>query len=157
MASKVLIFGHSFVKRLQRDLRKRFDTRASRDFNLTGTAHVSLFGVGGCSAAELQASYLHEVRRLSPDVILLEIGTNELTTSPPEVVGSAIDDLVCDLLQNYPVKIIGVCHVIPRRRVYRRSRLFAQRADRLKQYLQGVLGQYPRVVCWTHRHFNHPN
>ena len=41
-----LILGHSFVKRLKRDLHQGFDSRASCDFNLLGTASVRLHGVG---------------------------------------------------------------------------------------------------------------
>ena len=38
----VLVLGHSFVKRLKRDLHSQFDPRAVRSFNLTGTATVHL-------------------------------------------------------------------------------------------------------------------
>ena len=34
------------------------------------------------------------VRDLAPDIVILEIGTNDLTHTPPEIVGSHIDDLV---------------------------------------------------------------
>lgn len=57
---------------------------------------------------------LHVVRDLTPDIIILEIGTNDLSHAPPDVVGSAIDDLVCLLLNDYSVRGIVVCLVIPR-------------------------------------------
>ena len=34
---KVLIFGHSFVRRLHDDLVKGFDSRAKQNFNLAGS------------------------------------------------------------------------------------------------------------------------
>ena len=37
---KALILGHSFVRRLKRDLDSGFDPRAASDFNLPGTASV---------------------------------------------------------------------------------------------------------------------
>ena len=43
----VLILGHSFVKRLKRDLRSNFDPRADCNFKLGGTVSVHLHGVGG--------------------------------------------------------------------------------------------------------------
>ena len=42
-----LLFDHSFVKRLERDLRSNFDNRADINFNLYGTASVFLHSVGG--------------------------------------------------------------------------------------------------------------
>ena len=47
----VLILGHSFVKRLKRDLRSHFDPRADGNFKLGGTVSVHLHGVGGRTVA----------------------------------------------------------------------------------------------------------
>ena len=56
----VLILGHSFVKRLQRDLKSNFDPRVDSNFKLQGTASVYLHGDGGhtvyCIGAQ-QASF----------------------------------------------------------------------------------------------------
>ena len=57
---------------------------------------------------------LGALTEFSPDIIILEIGTNDLTVSAPEVVGSAIDDFVRFLRCSFAVKIIGVCEVLPR-------------------------------------------
>jgi hypothetical protein len=51
------------------------------------------------------------VARLSPDIVILEIGTNDLSLLPPEVVGSEIEDLVSLLQQTYHVKVVCVCLV----------------------------------------------
>ena len=59
-----LILGHSFVKRLKRDLHQGFDSRASCDFNLLGTASVRVHGVGGRTVQTLQANDLHVVRKV---------------------------------------------------------------------------------------------
>ena len=93
----VLVLGHSFVKRLKRDLHSQFDPRAVRSFNLTGTATVHLHGVGGRTVAKLRSFDLHVVEQIAPDVVLLEIGTNDLVDARPEVVGSEIESLVCHL------------------------------------------------------------
>ena len=82
----VLILGRSFVKRLNRDLRAGFDCRASIDFQLQGTASVRLHGVGGRTVDKLKSFDLHVVQDLSPDIVILEIGTNDLPSSKPEVV-----------------------------------------------------------------------
>ena len=111
---KVLILGHSFVKRLQSDLEKKFDHRVSTTFGLVGTAEVHLYGVGCRTVAKIKNYDLEVVRQLKPDVVILEVGTNDLSSVSPEVVGSSIEDLVVTLKSVYSVSIVCVCHVIPR-------------------------------------------
>ena len=111
---KALILGHSFVRRLKRDLELGFDSCAAYDFRLRGTASVHLHGVGGRTVQTLQENDLHVVRDLAPDIVILEIGTNDLTHTPPEIVGSNIDDLVRLLVRDFAVRAVGVCGVIPR-------------------------------------------
>ena len=64
VVTTALILGHSFVKRLKRDLHQGFDSRASCDFNLLGTASVRLHGVGGRTVQTLPANDLHVVREV---------------------------------------------------------------------------------------------
>ena len=107
----VLIFGHSFVKRFNRDLRSNAIPGADATFNLPGKASVHLHGVGGRTVAKLRHHDLHVVRSLAPDIIILEIGTNDLSIHGPEVVGSAIDDLVQLLRVEFSVRVVAVpCH-----------------------------------------------
>ena len=75
---KVLILGHSFVKRLQSGLKAPFDARGDSNFHLQGTAMVHLFGVGGPTDENLRRYDLHVVTRLAPDVVILEVSTNNL-------------------------------------------------------------------------------
>lgn len=70
---KVLILGHSFVRRLKRDLELGFDPRVANDFKLRDTALVHLHGVCGRIVQTLQANDLHVVRDLAPDIVILEI------------------------------------------------------------------------------------
>ena len=83
----VLILGHSFVPRLCHDLETGFDQRADVNFNLEGTATVFMEGVGGRTVPKLRKFDLHVVKRMTPDIIILEIGTNDLTRNGPEIVG----------------------------------------------------------------------
>ena len=48
----------------------------------------------GLSFSKLRAFNLGIIKSLSPEIIILEIGTNDLANLPPEVIGSALDDLV---------------------------------------------------------------
>lgn len=90
----VLILGHSFVKRLKNDLEAGFDLRVDLNFNLHGSAFIHMFGVGGRTVAKLRDHDMHVVTRLAPDVVILEIGTNDLSGSGPEVVASEIEVFV---------------------------------------------------------------
>ena len=111
---KVLVLGHSFVKRLKNVLDKNLDHQDSRTFGLVGTAEVHLQGTGGRTVGKLQSYNLHVVRQLMPDIVILEVGTNDLPSVAPEVVGSSIEDLVVTLKSICSVAVVCVCHVIPR-------------------------------------------
>ena len=151
-----LIWGHSFVKRLKRDLRSHFDPRADINFKLKGTASVHLHGVGGRTVVKLKSFDLHVAEQIAPDVVILEIGTNDLVGTSPEVVGSAIESLVCLLLEDYKVRVVCVCHVIPRGQSYVEAASFAGRVEIPQQYLQVVLFPISSVFCWLHKAFSHP-
>ena len=145
---KVLVFGHSFVKRLHRDLRSNFDVRAALSFNIQ-RASVQLHGIGGRTVDKLIAFDLDKVRSFRPVIVILEIGTNDLGHSKPEVVGSIIDDLVHLLLQLPYVQIVGVCLITHRAA----SPEFNRQAFILNHYLEVVLDGVPNVFCWSHKGF----
>ena len=97
---KVMILGHSFVRRLSCDLDQQFDDRAKRNFDLNHV-NVRLFGVGGRTVKKIKDFDLGVVFRFAPDVVILEIGTNDLCNISAEVVGSEIDELVKQLLGDF--------------------------------------------------------
>ena len=148
----VLIFGHSFVRRLKEDLQAHFDVRADETFGLAGDAIVHLHGVGGRTVQKLCEHDLGVISSLKPQAIILEIGTNDLSKLRPEVVGSAINELTKDISSSYPVKVIGVCQVIPRVR----APSFNTSARILNQYLAEVLDNR-NVFCWEHSGFSNPS
>ena len=140
-----LILGHSFIKRLKRDLRSHFDPRADSNFKLGGTVSVHLHGVGGRTVAKLRSFDLRVVQQIAPDILILEIGTNDLVDTSPEVVGSEIESLVCLLLEDYKVRVVCVCHVIPRGHSHDEAAPFAERVAILQQYLDVVLSPIPTI------------
>ena len=148
----VLLLGHSFIRRLRDDLRSHFDSRADDTFGLQDDAIVHFHGVGGLTVAKLRRD-LGIVSSLSPHVVILELGTNDLANLSPEVTGSEIEELVRLLLDTFSVRVIGVCEVIPRVR----APFFTGAASILNQYLCGVLEPISNVFCWRHRGFNNPS
>ena len=136
-----------------------FDARVDANFKLQGSALVHLHGIGGRTVAKLRSFDLQVDTSISPDVVILEIGTNDLSLEPPEVVGSAMEELVRLLLDSFSVRVVGVCHVIPRgisEMSHIPASLFAQRAQILNHYVSVVLDDIPNAFCWRHRNFSHP-
>ena len=154
---EVLILDHSFVNRLQSDLKAPFDARTDSNFYLEGAATVHLFGAGGRTVEKLGRYDLHVVRRLAPDVVILEVATNDLSDVGPEVVGSSIEELVRLLLDDFSVNMVGVCHAIPRGVSFTDWEDFLQRAAILNNYVRVVLEPFPNAFCWTHKDFSSPH
>jgi lysophospholipase L1-like esterase len=151
----VLILGHSFVRRLQSDLKARFDERAAIDFDLQGTADIYMHGVGGRTVPKLRKFDLGLIAKISPEIVILEIGTNDLVNTPPEVVGSYIEDMVRHLISHYSVRAVVLCHVTPR--MTHQSSKFNEKATLLNQYTQVVLEPIQQAICWKHRGFSNPS
>ena len=108
---KVLIFGHSFVRRLHDDLVKGFDSRAKQNFNLAGSGvYVCLKGTGGRTVEKVRKYDISAIASIQPDIIILELGTNDLCHLSPEVVGSRIEELARFFRDELRVKVVVVCH-----------------------------------------------
>ena len=152
-----LILGHSFVRRLQRDLELGFDPRTASDFNLRGTASVHLHGIGGRTVPLLEEHDLHVVKNLAPDIVILDIGTNDLSHALPQTVGSKIEEFVRLLQGDYSLRAIGVCGVIPRGICVPRAMDFFDDATLLNHYVGIVLEEFPTVFCWSHAELNCPH
>ena len=121
---KVLVLGHSFVKRLKNELDKNLDHWDSRTVGLVGTAEVHLQRTGGRTVGKLQSYNLHVVRQL-----------------------------VVTLKSIYSVAVVCVCHVIPRGESTIHPLYFWERAKVLQQYLEFVLDSLDCVFCWCHKAF----
>ena len=90
-----------------------------------------------------------------PDIVILELGTNDLSTMRPEVVGSKIDNLAQVLYDQYKVRILGVCQVINRNipQTQAPDCDFNAKAAVLCQYLSVILADQPGIFLWDDREF----
>ena len=147
-----LVLGHSFVRRLKSELKFQLDSCMSPSFKLDGTARIYMHGIGGRWVTKLLKYDFGVVARLSPDIVILEIGTNDLSL-PPEVVGSAIEELVSQLQQAYRVNVVCVCLITPRHR----NHIFNAKRLILNNYLTVVLEHIPNVFTWLHHGFAQPS
>jgi lysophospholipase L1-like esterase len=145
---KVLVFGHSFVRRLHRDLTTQFDMRAALNYNLPDVS-IKLHGIGGRTVDKLVKYDFGYVQKFQPNIVILEVGTNDLPLMKPETVGSKIDDLVHLLLGVTSIRVIGVCLVSDRAS----SPEFNAKVRILNQYLTVIFNGMHNVFCWSHKGF----
>ena len=110
-----LVLGHSFVRRFKAFVNR---TKSSRNLNLDDTCRVFLSGIGGRTVDTLMQFDLAKLQVLQPNVVVLEIGSNDLCdiSSDPEAVGSLIITLINRLRVEFSVDWVVVCQTLPRKK-----------------------------------------
>ena len=156
---QVLIMGHSFVHRFHKFLAKGSERRVSLDLNLSRSAHIHYYGFGGRTVDKLSKYDLSVVDRLKPEIVILELGLNDLSPSEarPEQVGSKIESIVQLLHANYGVKFIVVCQTINRALCLLSTPSYNDRVPLLNRYLSIVLETLPFATFWCHKRLCEPN
>jgi lysophospholipase L1-like esterase len=149
---RVLILGHSFVRRL-----REFITQHDPEYDLTlGLEHITVrwHGVGGRTIAKLNAFDLTVVEDFKPDIVFLQIGSNDLTQRNMShiSVGSRLEEFVRQLHDEQGVKIIIVGQTI--QRAYPVS--FNAKVSLLARYMKTVLEPLSYTIYWSHRGFWRP-
>ena len=82
---------------------------------LSTLGSIGFHGVGGPTIGnKIRKFDLGIICRLNPDIIVLELDTNDLTKLPARAVGSELENLVRYLHDEFNVKSIAVCQVIRR-------------------------------------------
>ena len=136
---RVLILGHSFIRRLGEfaDHRSHLD----RSFMLSGAAIFRWQCKGGRTLATIQDD-LPVVKSFAPHIVILQLGTNDLSRLDPLLVGSAIEDLVRTLHVSYSVRLVCKCQTL-----YRGANsVFNVRVRALTKYLKVFFGTTPLFV-----------
>ena len=146
---RILILGHSFIRRLAGFLQKRGHEHLMAKLSSLGS--VNFHGVGGRTVAKVRKFDLSIIRRLSPDIIVLELGSNDLTKLPGQTVGSELETLVRYLHDEFNVKSIAVFQVI--RRHSPECTAYNFKVTKLHLYLKAVLEPIPYCFYWRHRGF----
>ena len=111
---------------------------------LSSVGSVNFHGVGGRTIAKVQKFDLSVIRRLCPDIIVLELGSNDLTKLPAQTVGSELETLVRYLHDEFTVKSIAVCQVI--RRHSPECTAYNFKVAKLHLYLKAVLEPIPYCI-----------
>ena len=146
---RVLIIGHSFVHRLKAFVQKKRHMQAFSSLN--GIADIYFHGVGGCRIAKFRKFNFHVMRQLVPDVIILELGSNDLVELSPQTVGSDLERVVPELREIDSAQFVVVGQVL--RRPTPNSVEYNCKVGKLHQYLKVVLEPLPFCYYWRHRGF----
>ena len=155
--SPVLILGHSFVRRLREFVRCRAHGHTFYvDFNLTQQCDVSILGIGGRTVDKIMRHDLHQIRRMAPEIVILELGSNDLCdeSCDAESVSLAIEALVELLHKDMNVRFTMVCEVIPREKPPYTS--YNEKVYQLNSYLHKALNNASFAKTWRHRGLSNP-
>ena len=75
--ASVMVIGHSFVRRLEQFMLERYGFNHNMGFSFN-TAEIMFRGIGGRTVDRLESHDLPMVEHFRPDIVYLEIGTNDL-------------------------------------------------------------------------------
>ena len=149
-----LVLGHSFVRRFKAFVKK---SKSSRNLNLDYTCRVFLWGIGGRTVDKLMRFDLAKLHVLQPNVVVLEIGSNDLCDigSDPEAVGYLIITLIDRLRVEFSVDWVVVCQVLPRKKQLHPQ--YNSAVSTLNSWLKENLSTKEHVTFWRHRGLTRPS
>ena len=140
----VLILGHSFICLLREFLASCISLNTS--FLITEDCEIKWHGTGGRTVSKTRTFDLGIVESFRPDIVILQLGSNDLVHSDPLSIASAIEGLVTLLHNSFQVKRICVCQSL-----YGVSNPACnQRVQALVKYLKVLLEPLPYSLYWKH-------
>ena len=140
-APRVLVLGHSFIRRLRKYI---YDTVGlEQNFNIKTPMTIEWHGVGGRTVETVLQFDTPLIKRFAPDIVIVQLGTNDLSSYRPEKVGSLLHELAEILHDHYGVSVVCICQTIRREGEGRGGN-----ADILTQYLATVLEQLNYVYLF---------
>ena len=152
-----LILGHSFVRRMKDFLKSNAGNSSFNEhFDLEHSCLVKLRGNGGRTVERLMRYDLRATRATKPDILVLEIGSNDLCdpSADPEILSETITALVDVLRHEIQHKFTVICQVIPRRNTPFPN--YNWRVKQLNKCLRDTLADSSVVKFWRHRGLNNP-
>ena len=92
---------------------------------------------------------LHVVQSTRCDIVIVQLGTNDLSFRPRLLVGSDLENFVRSLHDSYGAQFVCVCQTIRRRS----AMSFNKNFDILTRYLQVEFKPIPYAIYWGNRGF----
>ena len=111
---RVLILRHSFIRRLQKFMEHHIGY-LDLSLQITASADIAWHGIGGRTVAKTVKFNLHVVRSTRPDIVIAQLGSNDLPFQSPLQVGSELEEFGRLLHYSYGVRFVCVCQTIRRR------------------------------------------
>ena len=146
----VLVFGHSFVCRLSTFIWRHWFDCLNHSFSLS-QAKVQFWGLSGFTVERALHSRFTCLRSFRQDIVILELGTNDLSSHEPAVVGSMLEKFACVFHVDYGVKVVCVNQILLRAN----SPDFNALMHLINHYLKVVLELLPFAFFWYYRGFWH--
>ena len=131
---RVLILGHSFIRRVHDFLRRNFKKHIAKNLSLDGDLLIRWHGIGGRTVYKTREYDLGVVEEFASNVVIMQLGRNDLTTISAVENGSSIEDLCRLPYESYGVELIFVCQTLYRQD----ASSFNKQTDLLTKYLQVV-------------------
>ena len=88
--------------------------RVSVDFNLSHRTFMKWHGVSDRTVSRALELDLSVIESFHPNIVIMQLGSNDLRDSDPLHIGSAIDGFVRLLHDTFGVKVVFVCQIIMR-------------------------------------------
>ena len=113
---RALVFGHSFVRRVGDFIDEyQHSDLYRRDLHLAGSCVVQISGIGGRTVDKTIRFDLEMLRSTAPNILVLEMGSNDLCDSDhnPEAIAELIVALTDLLLSMCHIQFIVVCQILP--------------------------------------------
>lgn len=111
MTKKVLILGHSFVRRFEQFVLNSLDSRVNGNLNLNcDEVQICYSGHGGASLERISALGTSYVREQRPDVVILQAVSNDLCKPEKtvELIFRRLVEFVVDLRYGESVKSVVI-------------------------------------------------
>ncbi|XP_062613677.1 uncharacterized protein LOC134275411 [Saccostrea cucullata] len=153
--AKVLVVGHSFIRRLERSLGQIEGCFNNLGLDLS-LCTVYFYGISGgrLDSLEVDSVFIEKLRTYGPDIIVIQLGGNDMsmTAVRPEVFACRLIEWVSSLTSRFCfIKNIVVCELFIRAKPRQVSvEMYESKRRIVNQMLKDMLEDYPNLTFWRH-------
>ena len=145
---KVLVIGHSIVRRFYQFLTEDDDDRYVPGLGLSATHDIRFRGVGGRLVNDVLRYEGQHIDQFSPRLLVLMIGGNDvIRKDTPAELAAEIEAVVTTIHIRHGVDKVYVCKLLPR---FRQGYDYNQFADAVNSILRISLPQLGYSGLWEH-------
>lgn len=156
---QALVLGHSFINHLARFIDSNYEPSINSNFDLDRSKiRIDMDGLSGCNIERFRRTFLWRIPDFSPDILYIELGTNDLDNvwAHPDDVAADIVDLVQDINRIcFGKTTIIVGQVLRRGPGGSRDPYFNNKVEAYNRMAGDLINAMPFSVFWRHvRMFN---